>query len=228
MQCVRFILIFIYLSGRTCPIFRIIPICLGNLFSCLLIAELTDFDWCIQLYTFAWFMFYLVLHWIRLGVRVWCYPWNIFVSLFLFSEYIKVFVYLSVYVCVCGYICVCIFIYMYVCFYRCICVWVFLYVYLYCTILVSCLLKYNIIHMCMCLFWHIYDWIGFNFQCAQFLWYTRGHLTCLWFTRCGDAALILGVVPGLVMDLSCVYIAWMLFHALWWVLYVNNFHCCIS
>ena len=129
MQCVRFILIFIYLRGRTCPIFRIIPICLGNLFSCLLIAELTDFDWCIQLYTFAWFMFYLVLHWIRLGVRVWCYPWNIFVSLFLFSEYIKVFVYLSVYVCVCGYICVCIFIYMYVCFYRCICVWVCLYVY---------------------------------------------------------------------------------------------------
>ena len=48
---------------------------------CLLIAELPGFDWCIRLYTFAWFMFYLVLHWIRLGVRVGCYHCNIFVSL---------------------------------------------------------------------------------------------------------------------------------------------------
>ena len=84
LQCIRYLFIIIYLSGSVSNIYDN-PNMFGQSFQ--FASSLPNCQaWvgsynCIPLFGSC---FILVLHWIRLGVRVGCYPWNIVVSLNLY------------------------------------------------------------------------------------------------------------------------------------------------
>ena len=114
LQCIRYLFIFIYLSGRTCPIFMMIPICLGNLFS---LPPHCRIAWFWLVHTIVYLCLVHVLFSLALDSA-----WGKSLVLSLIHFWVFVFV-LCIYQSFCLFVCMCMCMWVHMCMY--------LYIYIY-------------------------------------------------------------------------------------------------